>query len=314
MTVHCEPESTAHVATINLSSLKFGDAAEASRLFDACCDSGFFYLDLSTVNPDLSKVVENIYRLEEDLFRLPEEILMKFDIDRLSPTSKVNGGEKDFPRPNLIDGYISALRTFTLAINTAIIIILESLSRSIKLAPSSAFETIHHTHRSSPHLIRLLKYHPQPPSEQGSSHIPHTDLGSLTFLFTRQPGLQIQSPQTGSWQWVTPPSRATTAIVNLGDCMSMLTGGLFRSSKHRVIGIEGKGLEERYSFAYFLRPDEDAVLAPVESPLLAAKDKREGKNYNGEAPTCRDWLQKKYQVLRRQTWNHEQDWILSGAT
>lgn len=313
-------ESIAHVDTINLPFLQHGDVNETSRLLDVCCTSGFFYLDLSSINPDLSKAVDDIYQLEEDLFRLPEGELMSFDIDVLSPSNKLNGykplgrnfgelagqtdgfqsyalpkdgilrigSERDFSRPYLVDGYLSALRTFTLAINTAILIILNSLSRSMKLASSSTFETIHHCHRSSPHLIRLLKYHSQPPSEHGSSHVPHTDLGSLTFLFTRQPGLQILSPESGSWQWVPPPLQATTAIVNIGDCMSMLTGGLFRSSKHRVTGIRGKGMEERYSFAYFLRPDEDAILAPVKSSLLAAKDVEGDRRYEGEAVTCRD--------------------------
>ncbi|KAL8951565.1 MAG: hypothetical protein Q9222_002475 [Ikaeria aurantiellina] len=164
MAIHREPVEdlsstglTAHVDTISLPALENGDAVEASRLLDACCTSGFFYLDLSSVNPDLSKAVHDIYQLEEDLFHLPEAELMKFDIDL--PKNGILGitGEKDFSRPPLVDEYLSALRTFTSAINTAIVVILTSLSRSMKLAPSSSFETMHNTHRPSPHLIRLLK-------------------------------------------------------------------------------------------------------------------------------------------------------------
>ncbi|KAI4260458.1 MAG: hypothetical protein L6R42_004059, partial [Xanthoria sp. 1 TBL-2021] len=221
------------------------------------------------------------------------------------------GSECNFSRPQLIDEYLHSLHAFAISITKATSTILSSLERSLDLTSSPNLQSIHNTNLPSPDLIRLLKYHSQLPSEHGSSHIPHTDLGSLTFLFTRQPGLQIRSPKSGEWEWVCPPSNNTTAIVNIGDCMNILTGGLFRSSKHRVIGIPGEGMQERYSFAYFLRPEEDAILAPVKSPSIAAKIEDSPGRANETAFTCRDWLQKKFKLLRRETWDQEGDWILT---
>jgi len=60
-----------------------------------------------------------------------------------------------------------------------------------------------------------------------------TDSCAITLLF-RQPvaALQIKNPQSGEWKWVRPMDGALT--VNAGDCLSILTGGYFRSTIHRV--------------------------------------------------------------------------------
>ncbi|KAL9613652.1 MAG: hypothetical protein Q9167_001828 [Letrouitia subvulpina] len=159
-------------------------------------------------------------------------------------------------------------------------------------------------HLSSPDLIRLLKYHAQPLSEQGSSHVPHTDLGSLTFLFTKKYGLQIQSARTGNWEYMQPKEGYTT--VNIGDCLSLLTNNKLRSCRHRVKALPGQAMQERYSFAYFMRPDEDALLKAVTSPLIP-------KVIQEEVFTTKEWLQKKYAMLRRDTWQEDKNWILNGA-
>ena len=70
-------------------------------------------------------------------------------------------------------------------------------------------------------------------------------------------------------------------------------------------------MKERYSFAYFLRPDEAALMRPVESPLISVTDKAVGLKEE-EALTSGEWLQRKFQMLRRQTWTQDKDWILLG--
>lgn len=216
------------------------------------------------------------------------------------------GGQANFKRPQVIDLHMSSLHTLTSAISKAASTILSSLSSSLKLQPEENLQNNHNTHLPSPDLIRLLKYHVQPPSERGSSHIPHTDLGSLSFLFTKQYGLQILGAESGEWEWMQP--RGGCAIVNIGDCLSLLTNKTFRSCRHRVKALPGQAMKERYSFAYFMRPDENALMRAAKSPLIPEVENQEGGFF-----TSGEWLQLKYTMLRRDTWNEEQNWMLDGA-
>ncbi len=60
----------------------------------------------------------------------------------------------------------------------------------------------------------------------------HTDLGTVTLLF-RQPvaALQILNSE-GNWKWVKPQDGTIT--INTCDALTALTGGLIKSSIHRV--------------------------------------------------------------------------------
>lgn len=210
----------------------------------------------------------------------------------------------DFRRPIIIDSYMSSLHSFASAVTRAANVILASLSGSLELHLDDDLRKIHRSHIPSLDLVRLLRYHAQPHSEQGASHIPHTDLGSLTFLFTKQDGLQILGGGSGEWEWM--PPRKGYAIVNIGDCLSLLTNKTLRSCRHRVKAASGQAMKERYSFAYFMRPDENALMQVVPSPLVPKVDRQD------EVFTSGEWLQRKYAMLRRDTWKDEDDWILTG--
>ena len=211
----------------------------------------------------------------------------------------------DFQRPTIIDLYMSSLHSFTSAVITAANVLLLSLSGSLGLDLDNNFCKTHRSHLPSLDLVRLLRYHAQPSSEQGSSHVPHTDLGSMTFLFTEQDGLQILGAKSGEWEWM-PPKKGY-AIVNIGDCLSLLTNKTFRSCRHRVKAAPEQAMKERYSFAYFMRPDENALMQAVSTPLVPKVDRPEQLFTSGE------WLQRKYAMLRRDTWKDDEKWILTGA-
>jgi len=214
-----------------------------------------------------------------------------------------------FQRPRIVDLYMLCLQTFTCAISKAASIILSQLSTTLKLLPGETLQDIHRSHLRSPDLIRLLKYQAQHISERGASHVPHTDLGSLTFLFTRQPGLQIWSVRHQEWEWVWP--REGYATVNVGDCLSLFVGKMFLSCRHRVSAIPRQAMMERYSFAYFMRPDDGTLMKAVTSPMLANQDRRE--KGQEEVFTSEEWMQRKYAMLRRETWTKNDSWILTGA-
>jgi isopenicillin N synthase-like dioxygenase len=195
------------------------------------------------------------------------------------------------------------LREFTHFIHEASDVVLESLSDTLQLPKEKRLWHFHNIDQPSPSILRLLKYHPQPVEERGVPHISHTDMGAITFLFTRQPGLQVLSSD-GKWTWVAP--RENCAIVNVGDMLAMLTSDVLRSCPHRVGPLPGQAMPVRYSFAYMVRAASDTYLAPL---LQSGPNPDEAQQ---TYYTCLAWLKKKYGVLRLDTYEKSEDWMLTG--
>lgn len=88
----------------------------------------------------------------------------------------------------------------------------------------------------------------------------HTDFGLLTVLQTfGVPGLQVQNRQ-GQWVSVvlTEPN---DLVINIGDALSRMTNGVFKSTRHRVAKlITG----QRQSIAYFVNFNAKAMVETVE--------------------------------------------------
>ncbi|QPH55908.1 isopenicillin N synthase family dioxygenase [Pontivivens ytuae] len=104
--------------------------------------------------------------------------------------------------------------------------------------------------------LRLLRY----PAEDGAGGIgagAHTDYGALTLLMTDgTAGLQVK-PRDGDWIDVPPAEGAF--VVNIGDCLMRWTNGIYASTPHRVLPPP----RERYSVAFFLDPNPDAMIAAL---------------------------------------------------
>lgn len=56
---------------------------------------------------------------------------------------------------------------------------------------------------------------------------------------------------------------AGALIVNVGDILALYTGGLYKSSLHRVLNHSGV---ERYSMPFFLDGNSDILVEPVLGP------------------------------------------------
>ncbi|KAI1394379.1 citrinin biosynthesis oxygenase CtnA [Hypoxylon trugodes] len=112
-------------------------------------------------------------------------------------------------------------------------------------------------------LFRLLHY-PQTPVREGGGKMQlgageHTDFGAVTLLATDEhPGLEVQDHETG--EWVRVPPNDGVYIVNLGDVMSKITEGEYRSSVHRVWN---KSSDDRYSIVFFFDGNLDFKLRPL---------------------------------------------------
>ena len=110
--------------------------------------------------------------------------------------------------------------------------------------------------------LRLLHYPPRPDRfESGQIGAgEHTDYGNITLLATDDAGgLEVR---TRDGQWMLPPNIPGALICNIGDCLMRWTNDVYVSTPHRVVNPVGR---ERYSVAFFLDPNPDAVVACLPS-------------------------------------------------
>ncbi|KAG5977055.1 hypothetical protein E4U55_007075 [Claviceps digitariae] len=334
--VNIPAEKLACLRTISLHDLENGSVVEDLTLLQTCVEDGFFYLDLT--HPDhvgLLECVHDIFDMSKRLFEYPAEVKNLFDVDKVSAL-KLNGykpkgrnitakdgrgdgfeswalprngllqlSDEPFPHPPIVASYQDQLRFLIRFLNRATYTIMNSLSTSLLIPKGQRFEDFQGLHRPSPDLLRLLKYHPEA-NPVGIPQTPHTDMGSLTFVFSDTPGLQVlpvhlsQGRRGGSttydesdWLYVAP--KPGHAVVNVGDCLTMMSNGLLKSALHRVGPVAGCAMPERYSMAYLARPEDHALLRGLPSPLLP----RQVSDTNEEmAVTSGDWIQRKFKALR----------------
>jgi isopenicillin N synthase-like dioxygenase len=115
------------------------------------------------------------------------------------------------------------------------------------------------------HYLVLLHYPPQN-LDDGMGHNKHTDIGSITSLFTKQWGCSFNNLVLWSGSFVEP--RDGHAIINIRDSLRFLSGKRFKSCLHRVVPVASD--ENRYSIAYFLRPENAAHLEDTEGRRIKA--------------------------------------------
>lgn len=124
-------------------------------------------------------------------------------------------------------------------------------------------------------LLRLLHYPPTPGS-QGTATMQlgageHTDFGAITLLVQDEhPGLQVKDYKAD--RWVGVPPNPDVYIVNLGDVMSLLTGGEYRSSLHRVWN---QSSADRYSVVFFFDGNLDSKLKSLDGLQVQTKSSAE---------------------------------------
>lgn len=138
--------------------------------------------------------------------------------------------------------------------------------------PEDALVKLHKWDAGNETSISYIKYFPRSAEDEIKSKNVwfkgHTDIGSITILWS-QPisALQIQLPD-GKWKWVKHIDNAL--VINAGDCMEFLSGGQYKATIHRVVQppVDQRGCE-RLGVFYFSFPNENVKLVPlVESPVL----------------------------------------------
>ncbi|KAL2017249.1 hypothetical protein VTK56DRAFT_2361 [Thermocarpiscus australiensis] len=286
--------STPGLPTLDLGLLRARDGGESKRLLEACRTYGFFYLNLTSAQT-LCGYWEDLLHVGKQYFEQPLEVKMH-DARGSDNTGYEPPGNEVGPEPMTVDGYESLkisrrellkgeteLTTsvrdhtnlifhFMNEVHGILIMMLERISDELGLEGSSRLEAYHAEPGPSLTNLGLLRYPKHEGDFTGGSvgHNKHTDIGSLTFLLCKQWGLQILSPDTGTWEFVQP--RDHHAVVNVGDSLRFPSGGQLASVVHRVIPPQGKQLEDRYSIAYFLRVNDHVQLQDANGKLWSARD------------------------------------------
>ncbi|RWA04939.1 hypothetical protein EKO27_g10170 [Xylaria grammica] len=178
-----------------------------------------------------------------------------------------------------------------------IAIINVALARQLGL-PEDTFAALQSPTELSGTVLRLLKSYASPDAVNlRTSLIHHTDFGTVTLLANIVGGLQILKPggsplDESAWAWARP--QPGCLIVNMGDAMTQWTGGILRSSMHRVTHAPGsRRFVDKYSIAYLARPERNASM----KRLLDAHEASE--NEEDDNLTAWEWEVKKAMSMAR---------------
>ncbi|HSO76546.1 MAG TPA: 2-oxoglutarate and iron-dependent oxygenase domain-containing protein [Blastocatellia bacterium] len=267
----------------------------------ACREAGFFYVVGHGVDEDLQLRLENVSRqfFAQDLEAKLEIGMAKggkawrgyFPVGRELTSGRPDLKEgiyfgrelsADHPLvragtpmhgPNLFPENIPMFRETVLDYLEAMTRLGGALMRGIALSLGLNESYFAERYMSDPLILfRIFNYpvDPSPPNKQEGWGVgEHTDYGVLTILKQDgSGGLQVKS-RAG---WVDALPLPGSFVCNIGDMLDRMTGGLYRSTPHRVKNSAGN---DRLSFPFFFDPDFSAEVKPIELRSRVVDDREE---------------------------------------
>ncbi|KAJ4859447.1 2OG-Fe(II) oxygenase superfamily domain-containing protein [Trichoderma breve] len=224
--------------------------------------------------------IENVSAVSNHGTSVPRPLLkdMKESYDIGSPQDALYGNI--WPPPGVHDAFQPTFTSFFSSCYRAELAILEAISVGLGLPR----QTLSQLHSEQSNELRLTHYPAVPRGEFSHSTriAAHTDFGTITLLFQDDVGgLQMELP-SGSGEFVDIESGGRyECILNVGDCLQMWTG--LCSARHRVhlpsllaqedqTGPMQDTVAERFSIAYFAKPNRAASLRPLLHDTAKAKD------------------------------------------
>ncbi|KAH8203874.1 hypothetical protein TruAng_001938 [Truncatella angustata] len=279
--------------TISFERLLSQEPAELEKAVRCCETEGFFYLNLSGIDGRrYLEDQEKTLNLMHHFFGSPLEAKNQFGL--LAPhlgyepvgsrtgvfadtkdgyeMIKVSRDEIQRANPHLPDVMknspdIRILENAIAGCNIVTKTILSALSTGLGLSGAGRFENSHRNDRPSSTTLAMMHYIPSDPAvAQKIGHQKHTDISSLTLLYSQQWGLQIRPPGAREFGFVEP--RDGCAVVNVGDSLRFASGHKMQSCIHRVVPFDPT--EHRYSIAYFLRAEDDTMFTDSEGRYITA--------------------------------------------
>lgn len=260
----------------------------AQEIAQACRKNGFFYVKGHGVSTALQTKLETLSR---QFFELPEAQKMQIAMEKGGRAwrgyfplgNELTSGKKDqkegiyFGRelsknvesvqkgiplhgPNLFPEYPSEMKREVLEYMTEMEklghIILKGIALSLGL--QSDFFQSNMTYDPTI-LFRIFHYPKQNAASENWGVGAHSDYGLLTILKQDENGgLEIYSDK----KWISAPPIENTFVCNIGDMLDKMTGGLYKSTLHRVKNTSGK---DRLSFPFFFDPAFDAPMQKIKN-------------------------------------------------
>lgn len=259
----------------------------AAQIRQACCDCGFFYITGHGIDTLLQQRLEELSR---QFFAQDLDTKMKISMAKGGRAWRGYfpvGGELTSGKPDLKEGiYLGAeldddhplvqagvplhgqnvfpdnipqfqetVLDYITAMTQLGHQVMSGIALSLSLEPSYFFDR----YTWEPLILFRIFNYPSASSNQGQWGVgEHTDYGLLTILKQDDSGgLQIKS-KSG---WIEAPPIPNTFVCNIGDMLDRITGGLYRSTPHRVKNLAAY---DRLSFPFFFDPNFAAEVKPIE--------------------------------------------------
>lgn len=282
---------------IDVSGLVSGSDSRsvADEIHAACRDLGFFYVVGHDVEPGLLERLDNLSR---DFFALSESEKEQISMTKggrawrgwFGVGTELTSGVPDMKEgiyfgaehasdhplvearallhgPNLFPERPAELRDVVGRYMDAMADLAQQILRGIGIALGIGGSWFEENLTSDPVvLFRIFRYPPL--LDAGSWSVgEHSDYGLLTLLAQDDSGgLEVRT-RNG---WIDAPPVASSFVCNLGDMLERLTGGLYRSTPHRVRNTTSS---DRLSFPFFFDPSWDASVARL--PISYRHDERD---------------------------------------
>jgi len=292
----------ASLPLIDVSALVAGSVgreAVASQIGAACRAHGFFYVTGHGVDPALVKRLED---LSHCFFELPEETKMQWRMalggrawrgyfplggeltsgrpdwkeglylgTELPATHPLVQAKTPVHGPNLfpdVPGFRETILDYMAAVTQLGHRLMEGIALSLGL-PAGYFAE---RYTGDPLILFRLFNYPSQPVPEGLDVQwgvgEHTDYGLLTILHQDHiGGLAVHTPGG----WIDAPPVAGSFVCNIGDMLDRMTGGLYKSTPHRV--KRNTSGHDRLSFPLFFDPNFEARVQRIEG--LAGAEARD---------------------------------------
>ncbi|KAM0352247.1 hypothetical protein ACHAO7_010909 [Fusarium culmorum] len=297
----------ANLKSVSLAGLLAGQADAIDDLVSSCKTYGFFYLDFQDPSTSgILKFVDQLAVIGKKVFKLPLEEKEEYSTEKYLPSRLLgykragcslgpfsgkkdgyesfsihnNGifGEDAMIVPEDIDQNLALFKMFMGEVHGYTDCILSILSEALHLPYD--LKECHRKDKPSSANMAMLNYLPWGSNDERIGNMAHTDMGTLTVVFSKSDGLQAMLPGCDDWSFI--PPKEGHAVVNVGDSLRFLSNGTLASSLHRVVPPPDSVGQDKFSVIYFLRPEFDAKF----------------KDHDGKEINSVEWHNKKYSLFR----------------